>query len=254
MSIKELLKEYDKNLVDLYVGYVDALKAEKGRDGKLKNWWATQKTDDFFVDCFKKIESTGLHFDGKHICIQNTGVSYDYVAYKNKMLLAYPESLLDVNLVYKGDEFSVDKKSGKIEYFHKIANPFGHKDDDIIGGYMVVKNKRGEFFTSLSLEEIGKCRSVAKTDTIWKQWFSDMCLKTIIKKAVKLHFDDVFKEMEDEDNKNYDLEKANEPEIDKPLEMFKSLVKGRDDEKELIEKFQVADLDARRELYKSIKG
>lgn len=254
MDIKEQLKNFDKNTVDLYIKYVTNLKTEKAKDGTFKNYWATKKDDEFYVDCFKKIESTGLHFDGKHISIQSNGISYDYVAYKNKMLLAYPESMLDVNLVYKDDEFSVDKKSGKVEYIHKIANPFGHKDEDIMGGYMVVKNKRGEFFTSLSLEEIDKCRRVAKTDTIWKQWFSDMCLKTIIKKAVKLHFDDVFKEMEEEDNKNYDLEKVNEPEIDKPLEMFKTLVKGRNDEKELIEKFQNADLDTRRELYKSVKG
>ena len=254
MDIKEQLKNFDKNTVDLYIKYVTNLKTEKAKDGTFKNYWATKKDDEFYVDCFKKIEATGLHFDGKHISIQSNGVSYDYVAYKNKMLLAYPESLLDVALVYNGDEFAVDKKSGKVEYLHKIANPFGHKDDDIIGGYMVVKNKRGEFFTSLSLDEIQKCRAVAKTDTIWKQWFSDMCLKTVIKKAVKLHFDDVFKEMEEEDNKNYDLGKVNEPEIDKPLEMFKTLVKGRDDEKELIEKFQNADLDTRRELYKSVKG
>ena len=254
MTIKEQLKDYDSEQVELYCNYVETLKTEKGKDGKLKNWWATQKTDDFYVDCFKKIVSTGLAFDGKHICVQNTGVSFDYVAYKNKMLLAYPESLLDVGLVYNGDEFSVDKRSGKVEYVHKIANPFGHKDSDIVGGYMVVKNKRGEFFTSLSLEEIEKCRSVAKTDTIWKQWFSDMCLKTVIKKAVKLHFDDVFKEMEDEDNKNYDLDKATEPEVDRPLEMFKELVKDKENAKELIEKFENADLDTRREIYKSVKG
>lgn len=254
MTIREQLKDFDKNIVDMYIKYIDNIKVEKAKDGTLKNWWASKKDDDFYVDCFKKIEAAGLHFDGKHISIQNNGVSYDYVAYKNKMLLAYPESLLDVALVYKGDEFQVDKKSGKVEYTHKIANPFGHKDADIIGGYMVVKNKRGEFFTSLSLEEIDKCRKVAKTDTIWKQWFSDMCLKTIIKKAVKLHFDDVFKEMEEEDNKNYDLEKANEPQVDKPLEMFKTLVKGKKNEKELIEKFENSDLETRRELYKSVKG
>lgn len=254
MGIKEQLKDYNQNAVELYCNYIETLKTEKGKDGKFKNWWATQKPDEWFVDCFKKVESVGLPFDGKHICLQNTGVSYDYVAYKNKMLLAYPESLLDVGLVYNGDEFSVDKKSGKVEYMHKIANPFGHKDDDIVGGYMVVKNKRGEFFTSLSLDEIQKCRAVAKTDTIWKQWFSDMCLKTVIKKAVKLHFDDVFKEMEEEDNKNYDLEKVAEPQVDKPLEMFKKLVEGKENAKELIEKFENADLDTRREIYKSIKG
>lgn len=250
--LKEKLKEYDQNQVELYEKYVNSLKTEKTKDGKIKNYWATQKTDDFFIDCFKKIQTTGLSFDGKHITVNRNGVSYDYVAYKNKMLLAYPESQLDVALVYNGDDFSVRKENGKVEYKHNINSPFSHKDSDIIGGYMVVKNKRGEFFTSLSLEEINKCKSVAKTDDIWKQWFAEMAMKTVIKKAVKLHFDDIFAEMEDEDNKNYDLEKTQEPKQDKTLELFKELVKGATFEKELIEKFEELDIAGRRKMYKEV--
>ena len=36
-------------------------------------------------------------------------------------------------------------------------------------------------------------------------------LKTLLKKSVKFHFDDVFQEMEAEDEKNFDLALANEP-------------------------------------------
>lgn len=251
MGIKENLKEYDQNQVALYIKYVDTLKTEKDKQGKFKNYWATQKTDEFFIDCFKRIQQTGLVFDGHHITVNTNGPSYDYVAYKNKMLLAYPESQLDVGLVYNGDEFEVKKENGHVEYKHNIKSPFGHKQADIVGGYMVVKNKRGEFFTSLSLEEINKCKSVAKTETIWNQWFAEMAQKTVIKKAVKLHFDDIFSEMEADDNKNYDLEKPQE-EKDNTLKLFKTLVKGMPKEEELIKKFEDSTIVDRRKLYREV--
>jgi recombinational DNA repair protein RecT len=70
----------------------------------------------------------------------------------------------------------------------------------------VIKNKRGEFLTILGKEELEKHRKTAKTDFIWKQWFREMCLKTIMKKACKLHFGDIFTAIEEQDNENYDLE------------------------------------------------
>jgi len=258
MGLSESLKDYPKKEVDAYITYLRGLRDKKKWDDRSKSYvsanpWVAKKTDEFFVDCFKKIQATGLAFDGVHIIIQERGVGYDYVAYKNKMLLAYPESKLDVGLVYKGDEFIVKKDSGHVEYSHNIKDPFGHKDEDIVGGYVVIKNKRGEFFTSLSLEEINKCKAVAKTDTIWKMWFPDMCQKTVIKKAVKLHFDDIFKEIEQEDNKNYDLDKPLEEEKkDDALEYFKNEVKDLPNKDELIAQFETADVPTRRQMYRDV--
>jgi hypothetical protein len=78
--------------------------------------------------------------------------------------------------------------------------------EKIIGGYCVIKNKRGEFLTLLSTTEIEQAKKVAKTTSIWDAWYAEMALKTVIKKAVKFHFDDIYTEMEEEDNKNYDLD------------------------------------------------
>lgn len=195
---------------ELYDNYVKTLITEKAfnKDKKiweLKNPWAEKKSKEFWDDCYKKIEQSGLKFDTKHITINQNGVSYDYVAYKNKMLLAYPETEIDVELVYKDDTFAFEKTNGVIDYKHIFQTPFNHKDQDIIGGYCIIKNKRGEFITLLSKEEINKAKAVAKTKSIWDAWYSEMCKKTVIKKAVKFHFDDIYQEMEEEDNKNYDL-------------------------------------------------
>jgi len=123
------------------------------------------------------------------------------------MYLAYPESLIDVALVYKDDTFNFQKQSGKVIYTHNINNPFNQEQANIVGGYCVIKNKRGEFITILSMKNIEKHRKVAKTDYIWASWFHEMCLKTIIKKACKQHFADIFQNIETLDNEGYDLEK-----------------------------------------------
>lgn len=211
-ELKKLLSEYKKEDVSFFCDYVQELKSKKTKNKQTQNWedanpWAIKKADKWFADCFKKIYNSNLKFDGKHITIQDVGVSFDFVAYKNKMLLAYPETLLDIQLVYKDDVFTFSKENGKVEYKHEFSNPFNKKDDDVIGGYCVIKNKRGEFLTLVSRNDILKSKQVAKTKAIWDSWFAEMCFKTVMKKAVKTHFDDIYTDMEDEDNQNYDLEK-----------------------------------------------
>lgn len=209
------------NQTPIYQKYISELKSKKkkNKDGIWENAnpWASKKDPEWYQDCFDKICATGLTFDGKHITLNENGVSYDYVAYKNKMLLAYPESKIDVELVYKGDSFAFEKENGVVDYKHIFADPFNHKDDNIQGGYCVIKNKRGEFLTLLSKQEIEKCKKVAKTTKIWDDWFPQMCKKTVIKNAVKFHFDDIYQEMEEEDNKNYDFEKNDKPELPEAL-------------------------------------
>lgn len=206
-SLKQSLgNDYDKEAVEQYAAYCLRLKNETDKQGVLKNPWMQKKDVAQLDQLYRRVIKEGIPFDGVHVTLQSTGVSYDYVAYKNKMLIAYPESMVDLQLVYKGDDFNCSKDSGKVIYKHNIANPFDQKDDEVIGGYCVIKNKRGEFLVTLSKEDIAKHRNVAKTDYIWKAWFKEMCLKTVIKKACKFHFQDVYEGIEKIDNDNYNLE------------------------------------------------
>ena len=204
LKIIELLDKAEH--AEQFASYVIKLETETDKEGRLKNPWMKGRKEEEMVALFNRVAEDGLVFDGKHITLQSTGISYDYVAYKNKMLLAYPESKIDVSLVYQGDDFSVAKESGSVIYSHNIKNPFYRKEEDIIGGYCVIQNRRGEFLTIMSKEDIEKHRKTAKTDYIWRQWFIEMALKTVIKKAVKQHFSDVFEKIEDTDNENYSLE------------------------------------------------
>lgn len=129
------------------------------------------------------------------------------MAYKQKMINSYPDSTIDFSEIYAGDEFSFEKNNGVISYKHKFSNPFSKDTSNIIGLYCIIKNKRGEFLTLLNKQEIDKHRKVAKTDFIWQSWELEMMYKTIIKKSTRIHFEDVFKDMNEEDNKQVDLDK-----------------------------------------------
>lgn len=206
MTIQELLKDYPVEQVKKYVAYCNRMATEKKQDGTLKNAWFQRLTPEKLADLFKQVNAEGLAIDGEHITIGINGLSYDYIAYKNKMYLKYPESIIDVSLVFEGDEFKISKESGGIVYSHKIGSPFAQDEKNIIGGYCVIKNKRGAFMTLLGKSDIEKHRKVAKTDFIWKTWFKEMALKTVIKKACKQHFADIYQEIENQDNDNYNLD------------------------------------------------
>lgn len=213
-AIKNGLSDYDITKVEIYINYLVELSTAKDRNKKLKNPWFKYRTDQELINNFKKVATDGLSIDGDHITLQSTGISYDYIAFKNKMMLTYPESIIDVGLVYKDDTFKFEKQSGKVVYTHQINNPFNQDENNIIGGYCVIKNKRGEFITILSKDNIEKHRKVARTDSIWKAWYHEKCLVVIIKKACKQHFQDIYQNIETIDNENYDLSKSLEVDID----------------------------------------
>ena len=136
-NIKTELKDHDQSKVDAYIDYLEKILKAKDKDEKLKNPWMKYKKDEELISHFKKVAEDGLVFDGVHITLQSTGVSYDYIAYKNKMLLIYPETLFDIALVYKDDKFKFEKQSGKVIYQHEMSNPFDQSEERIEGGYCI---------------------------------------------------------------------------------------------------------------------
>ena len=210
-NLKKLLSEHkNKAEVDVYLSYLKKLETEKdSKTQQLKNKWFSYFTDIQAADIFKKVAIDNLYIDGDTITLQFRGsviLNYNYQAYKNKLLNIYPETLFDVQNVYEGDVFSFKKESGKVLYSHEITNPF-NENKKIIGCYCIIKNSRGEFIETLNMTDIAKMKAVAKTDTIWKQWESEMILKSVIKRACKRHFKDLVVNIEKTDNENYDLEK-----------------------------------------------
>lgn len=206
-KIMELLKDYPQEKVEKFATYIIGLYlAIDKKTGKKKNYWIQNKPENEMAILFKRVLDDGLVFDGVSVTLQSTGISYNYNAYKNKMLIVYPESVIDVELVYKGETFNYSKSDGKVFYNHEIKAPFLRKDSEIVGGYCIIRNKRGEFMTVLNSEELEKHRKIAKTDYIWKEWYVEMCKKTLIKKACSQHYKDIYTSIDSTDNNNYNLE------------------------------------------------
>lgn len=210
--IKEHLKDYPVQKVNNYIAYLYELETAKNSKGIIA-YWLPKVNDAEFIQAFKKVHTQGLSLDGESVSLGFRGklqITYDYNAYKNKVLIRYPESLFDLQLVYQADTFSFQKTSGKVEYQHNIKDPFSD-DKIIIGAYCIIKNKRGEFLTVVNMADIKKIRAVAKTQAIWDKWLDRMVLKTVIKRACVTHFKDEVKDIDEIDNLNYDLSmKTNE--------------------------------------------
>lgn len=201
---------YDKKQVAVYASYLDKLANEKDKDNQIKNPWFRYFKPEEKIAIYEKVSQTGVWIDGETVTLiyrKGVSVNYDYSAYKNRVLASYPETQFDPQIVYEGDEFSFEKKNGRVIYTHKMKNPFKN-DKKMIGAYCVIKNNRGEFVTQLTPADVAKMRSAAKSDFIWKAWEDQMWLKSVIKRACKLHFKDITGAMDKIDNEeNYDLEK-----------------------------------------------
>jgi len=203
-DIINLLQDFNAEEVEKFASYCIRIFLDD------KNAFMKKKKAEDMALLYKRVANEWLIFDWVHITLQSTGISYDYVAFKNKMLIAYPESLIDVQLVSNKDEVEFSKESWKVNYTHKFWNIFEIKDEDVIWAYCVIKNRRWEFLTTINKDEIEKHKKVARTSYIWNAWFKEMALKTIIKKACKTHFNDIYEKILEEDDKQNDIEKGTE--------------------------------------------
>ena len=254
----ESLKKYDKIKVDIFKRYINTLRTEKDRKtGKLKNYWATKTSDEDFAHLFEKVAAENLFLDGETITIQNRGkllLCFGYQAYKNKIKAIYPETVFDIQLVKKGDEFTIKKESGKVIYSHDIKNPFEiPTQKNISGAYCIIKNNTGEFFEAMGIDEIEQCKKTSLMQSIWSNWYGEMSLKSVIKRGCKRHFSDMFTGVEKLDNEGYEPELL-EQKKDKVLELFEDLVKNEIDSEQLIEQFQeLNNVEDKRKFYGQIQ-
>jgi len=231
--------------------YLESLREDK------KNVWTQFAKDDDLVYFFKQVNSEGLNIDGEIVSLVYRGklmLSLTYKAYKNLVLLKYPETKFDVQLVKENDIFSFRKENGNILYKHEIKDPFN--DAKVIGAYCIIKNRKGEGIETMSLAELEKIKNKATMKYIWKDWENEMYLKTIIRRACKRHCFDITRNLDEMDNENFDLKQdiaVYETPTDKSLELFTSLVTDLPNRKELIEKFTSKDIEKRRVFYKEVK-
>lgn len=208
-KIKKALPEFNSTHVEVYIKYLKQLETELDKEKKPKNWWFKANiTEQTATELFKQVSLDNIFIDGETITIGYKGkvlITYNYQAYKNRLLNVYPESLIDLQIVNNGDTFSFRKDNGHVLYTHVLANPFDNKKE-IIGAYCIIKNRRGEFIELLNQDEIKKMKSTATTLNVWNSWESEMVKKSAIKRACKTHFKDITTNIETLDNENFNIE------------------------------------------------
>ena len=208
-KIKKGLQEFHATHVEIYIKYLKQLETEVDKEKKIKNWWfKANVTEQTAIELFKQVALDNIFIDGETITIGYKGkvlITYNYQAYKNRLLNVYPETLIDLQIVNKGDTFSFSKDNGHVLYNHVLSNPFENKKE-IIGAYCIIKNKRGEFIETLNQDEIRKMKSTATTQNVWNSWESEMVKKSAIKRACKTHFKDITTNIDTIDNENFDIE------------------------------------------------
>lgn len=200
--MENLFKEYPRERVVAYINYIEKLRGEKDKDGKKKNWWIAKVSQREFEDAFIKVANKSLWIDGDTVTLnyrKQLVITYDYHAYQNRIKVLYPETIFDFGLVYKGDEYTFKKESGKVIYNHSINDPFA-KEREIIGAYGIIKNKKGEFIETIDMKDIEKMKQSSMMAFIWDKWFDRMVLKSVIKRICTVHFKDEVQDIEDEDN------------------------------------------------------
>lgn len=202
----KLLEKYKTpetiELVDTSILYVQKKIAEKVQDDRTKKWVPRYHFDaGWLLQSIAECIDTGFALDGvNYVITGNKMYMPTYKAFKNKLYMVYPETVIDLQLIRDGDTYNFAKESGAVLYTHDLADPFETTERKIIGAYCVIKNSRGEFLETLNSTDYKKMRDASKTPTTWDKWQSEFYLKSVIKRACKRHFNDVTKALEEKDN------------------------------------------------------
>lgn len=169
---------------------------------KIEKWVAKYHFDaGWLLQTVAECIDTGFALDGVNYVITGNKMTMPtYKAFKNKLYMVYPETVIDLQLIREGDTYEFAKESGSVLYTHNIADPFGATEGKILGAYCVIKNSRGEFLETLNSTDYAKMRDAGKSPATWRKWESEFYLKSVIKRACKRHFNDITKVIEEKDN------------------------------------------------------
>jgi hypothetical protein len=190
-----------RELVDTSILYIQKKIAEKTKDNSGK-WVAKYNFDPaFLLQSIAECVDNGFALDGvNYVIAGNRMYMPTYKAFKNKIYMVYPETVIDLQLIREGDTYNFAKESGAVIYQHNMSDPFEDVQHKIIGAYCVIKNSRGEFLETLNQTDYKKMQESSKSPALWNKWESEFYLKSVIKRACKRHFNDVTKVLEEKDN------------------------------------------------------
>ncbi len=181
-----------------------------------------QCSNQSLVDCVKDALALGLTIDKNQYCwlvpFKNKAtLQIGYKGYINKVKQNFPDAQFDIGLVHEGDDLCVSSDSiSGATYSLKKKNPFQNDVEELQGVYCFIKAGGRGYFEAIGKTELELIKSKNQTEknnkkyknndvSVWDEWYGEMAKKSVIKRACKLHFAQQISDLEEYDNKQYDL-------------------------------------------------
>jgi len=142
---------------------------------------------------------------------------YEGLKYKAIKYSLFPIVDIECDLLYTNDKFRMIKDCYKgASYELEIPDPFNR--GAMKGGYAYIRfeDPRQNKLIVMTKAEIEKIRETSKSKNFWKDWYNEMALKTIMRKASKAvtldpkKFDDYYMLMERFNSEAVEADLANE--------------------------------------------
>ncbi|MCK5633327.1 recombinase RecT [bacterium] len=180
------------------------------KDNKLLS--IAKNNRDNFVNCINNAISLGLPIDENQYCYlvpygQKLQLQIGYKGYIYKIKQSYPHTIFQASLRRELDEISFYKEKNN-DYIDQKYN-LSAENQKIIGAYCIItflfNNTTKSVAEYLDRKELDKIKGKAKTKLIWNEWEGEMCKKSAIRRACKIHFPSETKDLNEYDNKMYDI-------------------------------------------------
>lgn len=174
-----------------------------------------QCTEKSIIQCMRDALTLGLTVNKNNFCWlvaygSQATLQIGYKGYIHKIKKIFSDTTFNVGLIYEGDEFIVsENEQVGAKYTLNRKDPFAK--DNLKGVYCYIKiNNRG-YLEIMNKQELDLVRSKNQAEkygkeSAWSEWYGEMAKKTVIKRACKIHFAQEIKDLEEYDNKQYNLQ------------------------------------------------
>ena len=152
-----------------------------------KNPKLVQADRNSLMQTFMKAAQDGLYLDGREAAAVLYGTQVNYLPMVEGVIkLMHNSGLIKTicaEVVYENDCFEYDL--GSNPHVKHIPLLVGDRGNRICVYCHVQTANDGDFVEILNMEEVEKCKQVAKTQAVWSKWYDQMAKKTAIHRIAK---------------------------------------------------------------------
>ena len=139
------------------------------------------------MQTFMKAAQDGLYLDGREAAAVLYGNQVNYLPMVEGVIKLMHNSglikTISAEVVYENDCFEYEL--GSKPFVKHIPLLVGDRGNRICVYCHVQTANDGDFVEILNMQEVEKCKQVAKTQAVWTKWYDQMCKKTAIHRIAK---------------------------------------------------------------------